>query len=340
MIHYLVTKAHAYTMRTYLETWQRDMLGRVSFEYYEDLPYWHHIAGGAYIFSDLERLNDAQLELAEAYCEQLLRSGARVLNRPRKVLLRYELLKRLREKGINGFGVRRLSESREGMRYPVFVREENEHTGNLSGLIEKEAGLEPAISAQLAAGKDARRLLIVEYFDTADADGVFRKYSVIKVGNVLIPRHLLFSGGWMIKYPGDVDSAKTQEEDEFLRLNPHVEPLRRIFELANIDYGRADYTLHNGKVTVWEINTNPVVMPVPGHCNPDRLPGQARSSQKIGEALDAIDTPTNGHVIDLNWEPRLMRALGIGPARQATARIKRRLRRLTGNRRARPAEQS
>jgi hypothetical protein len=140
------------------------------------------------------------------------------------------------------------------------------------------------------------------------------------------------------KHPGQADAEKIGEEQGFLESNPHAETLREIFAMAKIDYGRADYSLRDGKLTIWEINTNPVIVPEPGHCVPERLPGQARSARRIGEALDAIDTPTNGHVIDLEWDRTLMRALGIGTAQQATARIKRRLRRLTGMRGARAAE--
>jgi len=36
--------------------------------------------------------------------------------------------------------------------------------------------------------------------------------------------------------------------------------LRRIFDIAGIDYGRIDYSLRDGAVETWEINTNPVHM--------------------------------------------------------------------------------
>ena len=33
--------------------------------------------------------------------------------------------------------------------------------------------------------------------------------------------------------------------------------LREIFDLAQIEYGRIDYGMLDGKVQCWEINTNP-----------------------------------------------------------------------------------
>jgi hypothetical protein len=330
MIHYLVTRAHAYTMRMYLETWQRDLAGRVSFEYYEDLPYRQHIAGGTYIFSDLERLNVAQLAAAQSYAEQLRQGGGKIFNEPRNVLRRYELLKLMHEKGVNGFNVYRLNEPRTAMRFPVFVREENEHTGSLTGLLQNDAELEKAIAELTVAGKDARHLLIVEYCHTADSGGIFRKYAAMKIGDRLIPRHVLFSGEWVDKYPDVIDMGKIGEELAFLKLNPHENELREAFALARIDYGRVDYSVLDGKLTIWEINTNPVIMAAPGKCDPDRLPGQARSAKGIAEAFDRIDSPTNGHVIDLKWDRKLMRELGIGAGEEFAAAVRQGLRRLPG----------
>ena len=39
--------------------------------------------------------------------------------------------------------------------------------------------------------------------------------------------------------------------------NPHRELLEHIFRDAGIDYGRIDYGLLDGRIQVWEINTNP-----------------------------------------------------------------------------------
>ncbi len=330
MIHYLVTRAHAYTMRTYLETWQRDLSGRVSFEFYEDFPYRHHIAGGTYIFSDLERLNAAQLEVAQAYADQLRQGGGKILNQPRNVLRRYELLKLMHEKGINGFNVYRLNDSRTALRFPVFVREENEHTGSLTELLQTEAELEKAITELTVAGKDARHLLIVEYCHTADSGGMFRKYAAMKINDKLVPRHVLFSSGWVDKHPDVVDMGKIGEELAFLKLNPHENELREAFALARIDYGRVDYSVVDGKVTIWEINTNPVILASPGKCEPDRLPGQARSARGIAEAFELIDSPTNGQVIDLKWDRKLMRDLGIGAGDEFAAAVKQGLKRVPG----------
>ncbi|HEX8522181.1 MAG TPA: hypothetical protein VF669_07985 [Tepidisphaeraceae bacterium] len=326
MIHYLVTRDHAYTMQTFLETWNRDTVGRVSFEVYEDLPYWRHIAGGTYIFSDLERLSAPQLRLAQSYADQLRRHGAKIINEPRHVLRRYDLLKLMNQTGINPFGVYRLNEPRAGLKFPVFVREENEHTGSLTDLLQTEAELQQAIAALIAKGDDSRQLLIVEYCHTADEQGIFRKYAAMKIDGKIIPRHVLFSGEWVDKHPDVLDVQKLAEEAAYLKLNPHREELAAIFELAKIEYGRIDYAYADGQVIVWEINTNPVIAPVPSKCDPERLPGQARSANAISAALESLDTPTNGQVIDLHYDRQLIRDVGVSPIREATAKAKRMMR--------------
>jgi hypothetical protein len=241
------------------------------------------------------------------------------------VLRRYQLLKRLSDRGFNPFRAYRLNEARDGIRFPVFVREENEHTGSLSGLIENESDLQKTMTELTVAGKDARNLLIVEYCHTADAGGMFRKYAAMKIADRLVPRHVMFSSGWVDKHAEVIDMQKIGEELAYLKLNPHERELREAFSLASIDYGRVDYSLKDGRVVIWEINTNPVIMAQPAKCDPERLPGQARSAKGIAEAFEAIDSPTNGHVIDLKWDRKLMRDLGIGPVREFADAMKNRL---------------
>ena len=57
---------------------------------------------------------------------------ARVLNHPTTSMRRYELLRTLFERGDSSFNVYRLTECRQPQRWPVFIREENEHTHNMT----------------------------------------------------------------------------------------------------------------------------------------------------------------------------------------------------------------
>jgi hypothetical protein len=47
------------------------------------------------------------------------------------------------------------------------------------------------------------------------------------------------------------------DEEVYVQSNPHEHDLMRAFEIAEIDYGRADYGIVDGQIQIWEINTNP-----------------------------------------------------------------------------------
>src|SRR4051812_41443701 len=113
MLHFLLTRPHAYTVRHYLETWGRDLRRRVVTLPYEDLAFGPRLGPGTYVFTDLERLSPAQLELAQTAWRQLAArpDAYRLLNDPSKVLRRFDLLRALHAAGINRFTAHALSDA-------------------------------------------------------------------------------------------------------------------------------------------------------------------------------------------------------------------------------------
>jgi hypothetical protein len=80
--------------------------------------------------------------------------------------------------------------------------------------------------------------------------------------------------------PGELRSAEWgRREPEFQRDNPHVERLRPVFELADLEYGRIDHALANGRPRVLEINTNPMPDAALAH-EPIRRQAQTRFPHK------------------------------------------------------------
>src|SRR5256885_1550580 len=230
----------------------------------------------ALFFSALERLSDPQLELARITARQLLRRPAdfRVLNEPTTLLRRYELLQKLHEAGINSFQAHRMNNGALPQRYPLFLRRESEHNGAISPMLNSREDLDRAVAAAVAKGVSRDDLLAVEYCDPSDAAGLFRKYSAFRIADRIIPRHLLRGRKWVVKLADSVDDGDVAEEEAFLASDPHAEQLKRIFELANVTYGRIDYALLDGQVQVWEINTNPTISVAPGSIAPRRLHSQ------------------------------------------------------------------
>jgi hypothetical protein len=130
---------------------------------------------------------------------------------------------------------------------------------------------------------------VVEFCDTSDSSGIFRKYSAFRVGQHIIPGHLLFSRYWMQKRPDLIDPSKVEEEHRYLRDNPHRAQLLRLFQVAGAEYGRIDYGISPSGIQTWEINTNPVIMREPWQYSPGRLPNARRYAQALLRAFEEID---------------------------------------------------
>lgn len=260
MICYLVTARHASTMGEYLASWGASVASRVRIVSYESLLHRRSIpSAGVYIFSDIERLGAGRRSVAQQVHHALKRDRATVLNDPGRTSCRYELLRRLHAAGRNRFRAHRLDEARQKVRYPVFLRREDEHTGALTRLLHDPQQVDQAISLLKRRGFPVDRLLITEFCDTADSSGVYRKYAAFVVKGTVIPRHLLFGRSWMLKKPELFDEALMQEQRAFIADNPHADQLREICAELHVSYGRVDYSVVDGEIQVWEINTNPTV---------------------------------------------------------------------------------
>jgi hypothetical protein len=261
MIKYLVTAKHPYTVSGLLQTWPEVSAPVTNIIAYEVLDGYPKLDARLVVFSDVERLAPQQRDHATSIWERLhLEGSARVLNHPTRTLKRYELLKRLAENGMNRFEAHRLDDGPLRPRYPVFVREADEHTGSLTPLLADEAALERAVAELSAAGYGREGLLAVEFCDTRDAQGIYRKYSAFRIGDRILPRHVLYSRHWVLKDRDVVSPSLRAEMMEYVATNPHAERLREVFDLANCEYGRIDYSVLDGAIQVWEINTNPMVL--------------------------------------------------------------------------------
>jgi hypothetical protein len=263
MLVYLARRAHAdETIGSFLRDWAPGLRDRIRIVPYEELERLDRIHAATYLFTDADRLNDSDHAEAERLADELASHGpeVRVLNHPRRVKRRHELLRELSKRGVNDFRALRLAELDDGLRYPVFLRRESDHDGPLTGLLHSREELEQALGVLLVRGRPLADLLAVEFLDTTDDDGIVRKYSVFAVDGELVPRHLLFDRNWYVKEPQVTDANTIAEEREFLQSNPHRAQLLELLEISGVDYGRFDYAFHAGRLQLWEVNTNPVVI--------------------------------------------------------------------------------
>jgi hypothetical protein len=122
--------------------------------------------------------------------------------------------------------VARGNEDLESLRYPVFVRSERDHVGNLSPLLATPAEARDALGAALLQGYSLQDLMVVEFCSTADAHGVFRKYAAYNVGGRILGRSLNAGRQWMLKLEtSDFTRDLVIEDQRYVTENPHVEQL-------------------------------------------------------------------------------------------------------------------
>jgi len=284
----------------YAEKWGPAPGSRMKLVRYDELLRTASLTEATYIFSDLEVLSDAGMAVAKAAWRTLSASGLplRLLNDPSRALHRYDLLSMLHAQGINRFRVVRADCLEGGLRFPVFVRYEKQHTGPLTPLLRDEKELRRALRYLRLRGHRPSRLLVVEFCDGSDPNGIFRKYAAFLVGDRVLPRHLFFNREWMIKEGGPMDMAPMDpaleaEKMEYLYGNPHERWIKDVFGLAGLDFGRIDYGRSGDSLQVWEINSNPTIM--------DLTP-------RLTQALEAIDHPaTSTGTIPFSVEPALVR---------------------------------
>jgi len=274
----LMTRRGRHTLSGYLAERGRSLAESVRLVYYDDLYRTKTLRRHATIFMDLDRLTPAQRQVLLPVHERLAggRSPAGILNPPDRCLGRFELLRALHQKGVNHFRAIRLSDPWNKLRYPVFLRQDRQHTGALTPLLNSPDELRCAIREKRWLGYRTDDLLIVEFCITIDQTGHYRKYSAMIMGDRILPRYLHVDRRWVVKSSRPVADEFRDEMLAYMADNPHADVLRPIFELAGISYGRIDYGLQDGQPQVWEINTNPFLgrnRKAPA----DRSPGRAES---------------------------------------------------------------
>jgi hypothetical protein len=295
MLRFLTTRGHEYTAKSLAEgKMEGASVPPCTVENYDQFLRKKEVPCGVYIFTDIERLTPWELRvIAEAYGVLSGDARCRVLNNPARVMSRFELLRNLREEGINEFDVFRADERRWPERYPVFLRHEQDHGRPLSAdLWKSRAELEAALLRATAQGIPLRGLLIVGYAAEAFDGPWFRKFNTFRVGDAVFAHHVVIEDNWVVKY-GQQGVKFPEEykvfEQKFVLENWHADVLRRAFAIAGIEYGRADFGIVGGRLQVYEINTNPHVSADPGSQNPTRRATAALATKKLCESLVALD---------------------------------------------------
>jgi hypothetical protein len=267
VIVYLLTRLARQTVGPSLQYFPDDLRHQIRFWTYGAVLNMRELPVATYIFSDVERMAPSAKVNAARIWLVLERSGrpVRLLNHPIRCMRRPELLRSLFERGINDFNAYPALRPPAEMRFPVFLRSAHEHTGPRSDLIHDRTTLDAEIAKLEAAGMPRRECLIVEFCDTSDENGIFRKYDAHIADGQIVPTEAYFSSRWIVKWGNNrVFDGNAPDEASLIReMVEHVSNNRYCAQLAdaiaptNIGYGRIDYAVLGGRVQIWEINSNP-----------------------------------------------------------------------------------
>ena len=169
--------------------------------------------------------------------------------------------------------------------FPILLRSPGFHTGEHFERVERRDDVPAALEAL-----PGDPLLAIEYLDTRSADGFFRKYRVLIVGDRLYPIHLARSQQWKVHYFSG-EGAEDREELAFLTdmraaLGERaVALLERVRRTLGLDYGGIDFTIDaEGGVVLFEANATMNLFAPPADAAPERR----RAFEAVRAAVSAL----------------------------------------------------
>jgi tetratricopeptide (TPR) repeat protein len=151
-----------------------------------------------------------------------------------------------------------------GLVFPLLARRAGMHGGDAFEKLDDAA----ALTAFLAAHADHDRY-VIDYIDYRSADGFFRKYRFLFIGEEILPYHLAIGDDWKL-HRDATEMARhawmRDEEERFLRAPEqvfgaaHDQALRAIRDRIGLDYFGIDCGLdRDGHLVVFEVNASMLV---------------------------------------------------------------------------------
>lgn len=313
MFAYFATGKFTFPLEWFLRDWAPQVAPQVQVVPYESLFDFRSLRGTA-IVSDWDRLDPKERTTYSRWFAE--RGRGRLLNPPGGVPEREALNARLREAGYCNFRVLPAQALPADLRFPVFLRARNDHRGSLTPLLRDQEALSDALEI-VTQWTRATDLLVCEWLRCAAAfdSSLYCKFSAMRIDRHLIPRHVLFARHWQVKHPDTVDPGLAVYEREWMETFPERDAVHRVFDLAGVDYGRIDYGFDSdGRLQVFEINTNPMVMPKRETVAPLRLDAQRASAERMIQAFQELAGESRERPV-LQGFPRWARARLRGPVR-------------------------
>lgn len=155
-----------------------------------------------------------------------------------------------------------------GFTLPLLLRAPGFHTGQHFVKVDEPSAIPKALDALPGTA-----VIAIEFLDTKDAGGAFRKYRIITVDGKLYPLHLAISRDWKVHYfSADMaDNAEHRAHDAAFLADPKevvglraYAALERIVATLGLDYGGVDFSVDGeGRVVLFEANATMIVQRPP-----------------------------------------------------------------------------
>lgn len=262
MLYYVCARSNAQTLGPLLLYFQPDLLRFVRIVPSDSVEVLEEIDTGLVIWTDFDLFTPYETAGTLDVCRRLsTRPTVSQLNNPEASLQRFDLLRALHAKGVNTFNVFRVTEAAAVKRHPVFIRRESGTTKRPPQLLFNLDQLTSAIARIVSTPAEGADLVVIELGNAPDRDGYFKKYGVYRVGERIYPQHVVLAQNWFAKFPRyRGNTAQKHAQNDYFNGSPDVDALMQLFALAHIEYGRMDYCIVDGRIEVFEINTNPAVI--------------------------------------------------------------------------------
>ena len=299
MIIAITTRGHGDTLASLSDGTFGFSVPKFVIDCYDRLLCARRVPRATYIFTDLERLAPWELRGAGALYQALTEQGLRCLNNPARAKSRVELLRALHASGVNPFTVYRAEEEPQPERFPVLLRNEDDHWRPEPNLIQSQEELNRVLVQLRNSGVPLRGVLVIEFCGQPYSDTLWHKWGTFRVGDALSLDHIAVDDNWLVKRGvwAKLTDAAVADEYEAVKSNRFAEALRPVFEIAGIEFGRADHAPIGGRTVLYEINSNPYIHHYVSDPKLRRRDTTAIARTRFAAALDAIDTSQTGTVI-------------------------------------------
>jgi len=154
-----------------------------------------------------------------------------------------------------------------GFEYPIFLRYDAGHDSlgqNYQGPFFSADELKKSGLNEGAWEKTEHLdgVIAVQWIDTRDADGLYRKYRAFVFGGHVLKGPLLVSNDWFVHRNNQIENDSTDKENRIFMQSDVTEKekltFRRINEALQLDFSAIDYSFdQKGDLIIWEANPHP-----------------------------------------------------------------------------------